>query len=63
MQQGTVKFFNDAKGFGFITPSNGGQDIFVHTSGLVDTIRENDVVTFDLQNGNKGVNAVNVKIA
>lgn len=63
MQQGTVKFFNDAKGFGFITPSNGGQDVFVHTSGLVDTIRENDVVTFDLQNGNKGVNAVNVKIA
>ncbi|MBM7420517.1 MULTISPECIES: cold-shock protein [Chryseobacterium] len=63
MQQGTVKFFNDTKGFGFITPSTGGQDIFVHTSGLVDTIRENDVVTFDLQNGNKGVNAVNVKIA
>ncbi|MDQ0782310.1 cold-shock protein [Chryseobacterium sp. W4I1] len=63
MQQGTVKFFNDAKGFGFITPSNGGQDVFVHNSGLVDTIRENDVVTFDLQNGNKGVNAVNVKRA
>ncbi|CUS06703.1 unnamed protein product, partial [Tuber aestivum] len=62
MQQGTVKFFNDAKGFGFISPSNGGQDVFVHMSGLVDTIRENDVVTFDLQNGNKGVNAVNVKI-
>jgi len=63
MQQGTVKFFNDTKGFGFITPSTGGQDVFVHTSGLVDTIRENDVVTYDLQNGNKGVNAVNVKIA
>ena len=63
MQQGTVKFFNDTKGFGFITPSTGGQDIFVHTSGLVDNIRENDVVTFDTQNGNKGVNAVNVKIA
>ncbi|AZA50303.1 cold-shock protein [Chryseobacterium carnipullorum] len=63
MQQGTVKFFNDAKGFGFISPSNGGQDVFVHMSGLVDTIRENDVVTFDLQNGNKGVNAVNVKVA
>ena len=63
MQQGTVKFFNDTKGFGFITPSTGGQDVFVHTSGLIDTIRENDVVTFDLQNGNKGVNAVNVKIA
>ena len=63
MQQGTVKFFNDTKGFGFITPSTGGQDVFVHTSGLVDTIRENDVVTYDLHNGNKGVNAVNVKIA
>ena len=63
MQQGTVKFFNDTKGFRFITPSTGGQDIFVHTSGLIDNIRENDVVTFDLQNRNKGVNAVNVKIA
>ncbi|KNB62557.1 cold-shock protein [Chryseobacterium chendengshani] len=63
MQQGTVKFFNETKGFGFITPSTGGQDVFVHTSGLVDNIRENDVVTFDTQNGNKGVNAVNVKIA
>ena len=63
MQQGTVKFFNDTKGFGFITPSTGGQDVFVHTSGLIDTIRENDVVTFELQNGNKGVNAVNVRIA
>jgi CspA family cold shock protein len=63
MQQGTVKFFNEAKGFGFITPSNGGPDVFVHTSGLVDSIRENDVVTFDLQNGTKGVNAVNVRIA
>ena len=45
-----------------ITPSTAGQDIFVHTLGLVDTIRENDVATFYLQNGNKGVNAVNVKI-
>nr|WP_314495988.1 cold-shock protein [uncultured Chryseobacterium sp.] len=63
MQQGTVKFFNDTKGFGFITPSAGGQDVFVHTSGLVDNIRENDVVTFELQNGTKGVNAVNVRLA
>jgi len=63
MQQGTVKFFNDTKGFGFITPSTGGQDVFVHSSGLVDTIRENDVVTFELQNGAKGVNAVNVRKA
>jgi CspA family cold shock protein len=63
MQQGTVKFFNDTKGFGFISPSDGGQDVFVHTSGLVDTIRENDVVTFEVQNGTKGLNAVNVRIA
>jgi len=63
MQQGTVKFFNDTKGFGFITPSNGGQDVFVHSSGLINDIRENDTVTFDLENGKKGINAVNVRIA
>ncbi len=63
MQQGTVKFFNDTKGFGFITPSNGGQDIFVHSSGLINDIRQNDTVTFDLENGKKGINAVNVRVA
>ncbi|MBW8359876.1 MAG: cold-shock protein [Weeksellaceae bacterium] len=63
MQEGTVKFFNETKGFGFITPSNGGEDIFVHTSGLVDRIRENDKVTFEVKQGNKGLNAVNVKLA
>ncbi|MDF0720056.1 cold-shock protein [Kaistella sp. PBT33-4] len=63
MQEGTVKFFNETKGFGFITPSNGGEDIFVHTTGLVDRIRENDKVTFDVKQGNKGMNAVNVKLA
>ena len=62
MQEGTVKFFNEAKGFGFITPSNGGQDIFVHVSGLTDEIRENDKVSFETQNGKKGLNAVNVKV-
>ena len=62
MQEGTVKFFNDTKGFGFITPSNGGQDIFVHVSGLNDEIRENDKVVFEVQNGKKGLNAVNVKV-
>ncbi len=62
MQQGTVKFFNGTKGFGFITPSNGGQDIFVHVSGLLDEIRENDTVSFEVQNGKKGLNAVNVKV-
>jgi cold shock protein len=58
--QGIVKFFNEAKGFGFITPSNSKTDIFVHTSGLVDEIRENDEVTYDEQSGKKGMNAVNV---
>lgn len=63
MQEGTVKFFNETKGFGFITPTNGGEDIFVHTSGLVSRIRENDKVTFEVKQGNKGLNAVNVKLA
>jgi CspA family cold shock protein len=62
MQQGTVKFFNGTKGFGFITPSNGGQDIFVHVSGLMDEIRENDKVSYEVQNGKKGLNAVNVRV-
>jgi len=62
MQEGTVKFFNTTKGFGFITPANGGQDIFVHVSGLYDEIRENDQVVFEVQNGKKGLNAVNVKL-
>ncbi|MDM1555872.1 cold-shock protein [Chryseobacterium indologenes] len=64
MQQGTVKFFNEAKGFGFITPSDGSKDIFVHSSGLsVSSIRENDKVVFDVQKSDKGLNAVNVKLA
>lgn len=60
--EGKVKFFNEAKGFGFITPSNSGQDIFVHVSGLVDEIRENDSVEYDEERGKKGMNAVNVKV-
>lgn len=64
MQQGTVKFFNEAKGFGFISPEDGGKDIFVHSSGLISgLIRENDKVNFDTQQGDRGVNAVNVKLA
>ncbi|BAP32460.1 cold-shock DNA-binding domain-containing protein [Chryseobacterium sp. StRB126] len=64
MQQGTVKFFNEAKGFGFITPSDGSKDIFVHSSGLsISSIRENDKVVFDVQKSDKGLNAVNVKLA
>lgn len=61
MQEGTVKFFNETKGFGFIRPS-AGEDIFVHHSGLVDAIQENDRVMFDVQEGRKGLNAVNVKV-
>ena len=60
--QGTVKFFNEAKGFGFITPVNSKTDIFVHTSGLVDQIRENDQVEYDEEQGKKGMNAVNVTL-
>lgn len=62
MQQGTVKFFNDEKGFGFITPDNGGSEIFVHSSGLIDNIRENNSVSYNVEEGRKGPNAVNVKI-
>ncbi len=62
MQTGTVKFFNQTKGFGFITPSNGGSEIFVHTTGLIDNIRENDQVSYEVEDGRKGLNAVNVKV-
>ncbi|QEC77974.1 MULTISPECIES: cold-shock protein [Mucilaginibacter] len=62
MMQGTVKFFNESKGFGFIVPTNGGAEVFVHASGLIDTIRENDSVTYDVEQGKKGLNAVNVKV-
>lgn len=61
MQEGTVKFFNETKGFGFIRPEQ-GEDIFVHNSGLIDQIREHDRVQFDVQQGRKGMNAVNVKV-
>lgn len=63
MNNGTVKFYNDLKGFGFIKETNSDQDYFVHASGLVDEIRENDEVVFELQEGRKGLNAVNVKRA
>lgn len=62
MQTGTVKFFNEAKAFGFIKDNESGEDIFVHVSGLVETIREGDEVSFDTIDGKKGLNAVNVKL-
>jgi CspA family cold shock protein len=62
MKEGVVKFFNKTKGFGFITPSDGSDDIFVHQSGLVNEINENDKVKFDVERGKKGLNAVNVEI-
>jgi CspA family cold shock protein len=63
MATGTVKFFNESKGFGFITPSNGGKEVFVHVSGLIDQIRENDEVNYEVEEGKKGPNAVKVKKA
>lgn len=63
MNKGTVKFFNETKGFGFVKDEENGQEYFVHVSGLVDTIDKDDEVTFDLQEGRKGLNAVNVKKA
>ncbi|MDO1446523.1 cold-shock protein [Rhodocytophaga aerolata] len=63
MQKGTVKFFNETKGFGFITVDGSNQDVFVHVSGLLDEIRENDKVTFQVEQGKKGPNAVNVALA
>jgi CspA family cold shock protein len=59
MNKGTVKFFNEAKGFGFIKGEN-GEEVFVHASGLIHEIQENDQVTYDVQDGKKGLNAVNV---
>lgn len=59
MNKGTVKFFNEAKGFGFIKGEN-GEEIFVHASGLREDIRENDEVTYDIEEGKRGMNAVNV---
>jgi len=63
MQTGTVKFFNDSKGFGFIKDNESNEEIFVHISGLVDDIREDDEVTFETAQGKKVLNAVNVKLA
>ncbi len=62
MQKGTVKFFDETKGFGFIKSSETGEDIFVHSSGLIDRIKEDDEVQFNTEEGRKGLNAVNVEV-
>ena len=62
MAKGTVKFFNETKGFGFIKEENSDKEYFVHVSGLLDEVKENDSVEFELQEGRKGLNAVNVKV-
>ena len=62
MKSGKVKFFNESKGFGFIKDNESEKEYFVHASGLIDKIREDDEVTFDLQEGKKALNAVNVKL-
>ncbi len=62
MKNGTVKFFNESKGFGFIIEDDSNKEHFVHISGLIDQIKEGDTVEFELQEGKKGLNAVNVKV-
>ncbi|CAL66550.1 MULTISPECIES: cold-shock protein [Christiangramia] len=62
MQEGKVKFFNNTKGFGFIKADDSNEDIFVHSSGLIDEIREDDRVQFEVEQGKKGLNAVNVEV-
>ena len=62
MKQGTVKFFNEEKGFGFIMDEESNKDVFVHKTGLIDRIKENDKVEFEVEEGRKGPNAVNVKL-
>ena len=63
MNKGIVKFFNETKGFGFIKEEGSNKEYFVHVTVLIDEIIENDVVEFELQEGKKGLNAVNVKQA
>ncbi len=61
MSTGKVKFFNERKGFGFIVDDENQQDIFVHASGLIDKVRENDQVSFDVTEDKRGKKAINVR--
>ena len=63
MKEGTVKFFNNTKGFGFINLKDSDEDIFVHSTNLIDQIKENDQVTFEVEKGDKGLSAINVRLA
>lgn len=63
MNTGTIKFFNEAKGFGFVVDNSSKEEIFVHASGLIDNVREGDVVTYNTERGKKGMNAIEVKLA
>lgn len=62
MSNGTVKFFNNSKGFGFITPDDESKDVFVHANGLIDEINEGDKVSYDVEDSPKGLNATNVRV-
>ena len=62
VKKGTIKFFNESKGFGFVTEDDSNTEYFVHVSGLIDEVREGDAVEFDLKEGRKGLNAVDVRV-
>ena len=63
MKTGIVKFFNESKGYGFVVENETKKEYFVHVSGLIDQVNENDEITFDLKEGKKGLNAIEVKLA
>jgi CspA family cold shock protein len=62
VKNGTVKFFNESKGFGFVIEDGTKEEYFLHVSGLIDEVREGDAVEFDLKEGRKGLNAVDVRV-